>query len=186
MKVRLFAAAAVACFAMGCSDDDSEMMESTGDGDGDDGSLCAKYGGAESVASVVQTNVIGEIAADCRINTFFTSLSEKEFTRVHDCLTIQVQELFGCEGIVYEGSKDSNGKVCRNMVDAHQGLQISDGDFMALIEDVVAGLQDAGVAQADIDAAAPALLGMQEDIVEKDGVEDPTKLMCAAGGSGGM
>lgn len=186
MKARLFAAATVACFALGCSDNGSEMAEPTGDGDGDDGSLCAKYGGAANIATVVQTNVIGEIAADCRINTFFTSLSENEFTRVNDCLTIQVQELFGCSGITYEGSKDSNGKVCRSMVDAHRGLLISDGDFMALIEDVVAGLQDAGVAQADIDAAAPALLGMQADIVEKDGVDDPTKLMCAAGGSGGM
>jgi hypothetical protein len=130
--------------------------------------------------------VIGQIAADCRINTFFTSLSEDYFTRVNDCLTIQVHELFGCDGITYTGAKDSNGSECRSMADAHAGLGISKGDFDALIEDVVAALQAYNVEEADINAAAPALLGMESDIVE-DSSTDNTQAVCGggAGGTGG-
>lgn len=141
-------------------------------------SLCTKYGGPESVASVVQNQVIGAIAGDCRVNSFFTSLSQDSFTRVSDCLTLQVQELFGCEGFVYAGGEASNGLPCRSMTDAHMGLQISKGDFDALIEDVVAGLTEAGVEDEDIAAAAPALLGMEADIVEQADETDHTQDMC--------
>jgi hemoglobin len=130
--------------------------------------LCEKYGGADAVKSVVENDVIGTIAADCRINTFFTSLTNDGFGRVNDCLAIQVQELFGCDGVSYEGSIASNGLPCRSMTVAHQGLGISAADFDALIEDVVAGMTQAGVEEADIAAAAPALLGMEPDIVEDD------------------
>ena len=79
----------------------------------------------------------------------------------------QVQELFGCEGVTYAGSHASNGLPCRSMAKAHIGLQISQGDFDALIEDVVSALSAAGVTTEDIGLAAPALLGMQADIVEQ-------------------
>lgn len=146
--------------------------------------LCQKYGGADVVKSVVQNQVIGAIAEDCRINTFFTSLDEASFTRVGDCLTTQVQELFGCEGIMYQGAEASNGLRCRSMAEAHEGLDISKGDFDALIEDVVAGLTAAGVAPEDIAAAAPALLGMEPDIIESDSVEY-TQLACLMADDGG-
>jgi hypothetical protein len=146
-------------------------------------SLCAKYGGAGVVDSVVKNQVLGAIADDCRINVFFTSLTSDGLTRVADCLSIQVQELFGCEGVVYAGSEASNGLACRSMADAHLGLGISAGDFNALIEDVVAGLTAAGVEAADIGAAAPALLGMQDDIVE-DSDEGTTHMMCTVSDAG--
>ncbi len=162
---------------------ESDMIETTDTSETDTGepspdeSLCAKYGGADNVASVVQNNVIGAIAGDCRINTFFTSLTEDAFVRVNECLTIQVQELFGCDGIAYDGAEASNGLPCRSMKEAHLGLSISTGDFDALIEDVVAGLMEAGVEDEDIAAAAPALLGMEEDIVESEGAE-PSDMQC--------
>jgi hemoglobin len=173
----------------GCNGDEPPMNANGGGAAGESSSeteetLCAKYGGKDNVASVVQTQVLGAIAGDCRINTFFTSLSADGFTRVSDCLTIQVQELFGCEGIHYEGSEASNGLACRSMAQTHAGLGISTGDFDALIEDVVAGLGEAGIEEADIMAAAPALLGMKGDIVEVDDDEGATKDMCG-GGAGG-
>lgn len=170
------ALSAAACSADEGDDKGAAHRAAGGEANASD-SLCSKYGGAEQVASVVQTQVLGAIAADCRINTFFTTLGDDSFTRVKDCLTIQVQELFGCEGISYAGARASTGFECRSMADSHAGLGISEGDFVALIEDVVAGLQEAGVEQADIDAAAPALLGMQEDIVERAG-DEPTRAMC--------
>lgn len=168
----------------GCDGDDSSVGENAGSGGETSESgetLCAKYGGADNVAFVVQNQVIGAIAGDCRINTFFTSLSPDGFTRVGDCLTIQVQELFGCPGIRYEGAEASNGLACRSMVQAHAGLAISSGDFDALIEDVVAGLAEAGVEEADIMAAAPALLGLKDDIVEADGDTAATRDECSDG-----
>jgi hemoglobin len=147
-------------------------------------SLCAKYGGAANVAQVVRVNVIGAIAGDCRISSFFTSLSTDAFTRVEDCLTIQVQELFGCPGITYAGATASNGLACRSMAASHAGLGISTGDFDALIEDTVAGLTEAGVSAEDIGAAAPALLGLKPDIVEAPETNTPTRGICA-GGAGG-
>lgn len=197
---RMSVCAAVAMLAAAaCSDDDMEgtgnptttsgasssqaattgntSSASSGAGGGQQ-TLCEKYGGAEMVATVVSTNIVGTIAQDCRINVFFTSLSAQGLQHVSECLTIQVQELFGCAGITYAGSMDANGTACRDMVTTHAGLGISKGDFDALIEDAVAGLTDAGVDMADIQAAAPALLGMQGDIVEAPNETMPTQSSC--------
>lgn len=147
---------------------------------GGDKSLCAKYGGAANIEKVIKEKVVGEIAGDCRINTFFTTLPEPRLTRVADCLAIQGQELFGCPGIKYAGSKASNDLPCRDMKTSHMGLAISDADFAALIEDVAAGLTKAGVSSEDIGAAAPALLGLKPDIVEGTAM-GTTKSICDAG-----
>ena len=147
-------------------------------------SLCEKYGGEDNVAMVVENNVIGAIAADCRISAHFTELDADSFTHVVDCLSIQVEELFGCEGVSYVGSESSVGRACRSMIDAHQGLGISKGDFDALIEDVVSGLTEAGVEEADINAAAPVLLGLEDAIVEDTSTVE-TKAACEGGASAG-
>jgi hypothetical protein len=153
-------------------------------GTGSTETLCAKYGGAANVATVISTKVIPEIAGDCRINTFFTSLSTAGLNHVVECLSIQAQELFSCPGITYAGSRDSAGVACRSMTEAHRGLGISKGDFDALITDVVAGLTEAGVAQADIQMAAPALLGLEGAIVENDSTSN-SKAACDGGTDGG-
>jgi hypothetical protein len=142
-----------------------------------DGTLCGKYGGPMNIMTVMRENVLGEIAADCRVAGFFAPLRETTVGHIAECLGIMAQELFGCPGVVYEGSMSSYDKPCRDMRSAHLGLGISQGDFDALIEDVVVGLTAAGVEEADIMAAAPALLGMQGDIVESTSTT-PTKLTC--------
>ncbi|MCA9627719.1 MAG: hypothetical protein KC766_08640 [Myxococcales bacterium] len=153
-------------------------------GSGGDGSLCEKYGGANNVASVVKDNVFPAIAGDCRISAWFTSLTDNMQTHVLECLTIQTQEVFGCAGVTYAGSSSSVAP-CRSMSEAHANLGISDADFDALIEDVAAGLTEAGVEAADIQAAAPVLLGLKSDIVE-DTSGTNTKATCpASGGTGG-
>jgi hemoglobin len=162
----------------GSSSSSSSNAASTGTGGMGEMTLCEKYGGAANVATVVSTNIIGTIAQDCRINAFFTSLPPAGLTHVTECLTIQVQELFGCEGITYQGSMDSAGMPCRDMQTTHAGLGISKGDFDALIEDAAAGLTDAGVDMADIAAAAPALLAMEGDIVEDPNNTMPTQGTC--------
>lgn len=195
----------VAVTAYGCGDDDDDDDSSTGGsggtssggsagkggtssgGEGGSGTgaetLCEKYGGTDAVGSVVEDQVIGAIAADCRISPHFTSLSEDSFTHVVDCLSIQVESLFECEGVVYEGSESSVGRPCRTMEAAHEGLGISAGDFDALVEDVVSGMQEAGIEEADINSVAPTLLGLEPDIVEDESVE-PTQSICEGGAPG--
>jgi hypothetical protein len=142
--------------------------------------LCAKYGGAENVMSVMRNQVISEIAGDCRVNAFFAVLHPTILDHVGQCLGIMAQELFGCPGIVYAGSASSAGRECRDMTESHRGLKISQGDFDALLEDVVAGLAAAGVEQVDIAAAAPALLGMRDEIVES-AATTTTQEFCESG-----
>jgi hemoglobin len=173
----------------GCSDDDGGSKAGLDAGsdaavappDATAQSLCDKYGGAAAIDTVIRKKVIEEqIATDCRISPFFTTLTPTALGHVADCLSIQAQGLFGCTSatgtaITYAGSKDSKGVACRDMKSSHTGLGISKGDFDALIDDVAKGLTAAGVSSIDIGMAAPALVGMQSDIVEKPAVTTPTK-----------
>ncbi len=170
------------CFIGGaCGDDDANAMPAP---DAGGGTLCAKYGGPDAIKGAITQHVIPAIAADCRVNGFFASLSNDQLTRLSDCLSIQAQELFACEGITYAGAEASNGLQCRSMAAAHAGLGISGGDFDALIEDVVAGLGAAGVEADDIGAAAPALLGLKGDITEAPNDNDPSAPICSADDGG--
>jgi hypothetical protein len=188
----------VTCTMMACGSDDEDSKGGTGGtstgGSGGSGAsggtggsaggaqtLCQKYGGPGTVETAIGL-VVQEIGNDCRINSFFATAN---LAHVQGCLTIQAQELFQCEGITYAGS-DFEGTPCRSMKDAHAGLGIGKGDFDALIDDVVKGLTAAGVESADIQAAAPALLGMESDIVENASATDPTMSSCDGGtGDGG-
>ncbi len=141
--------------------------------------LCAKYGGTAAIGMVVDKNVVGTVAGDCRINSFFLALPAAELKHVDECLQIQVEELFGCPGVKYAGSKaPSDMNPCRDMKSIHAGMKVSQGDFDALIDDAAKGLKAAGVSDADIAAAAPALVGMAPDIVADSTNKMPTKTTC--------
>ncbi|MCC6622656.1 MAG: hypothetical protein IT385_15445 [Deltaproteobacteria bacterium] len=159
----------------GCADGASVASGADADvGRAEGASLCDEYGGPGVVSTVVQDLVIPEIAADCRVNQYFLALPPEALGHLAECLTIQVQELFGCEGVVYAGATDARGRACRSMAEAHAGLQLSKGDFDALIDDVVVAMTKAGIAEEHIAAAAPALLGMEGDIVAQPTIEAPT------------
>ncbi|HMJ16220.1 MAG TPA: hypothetical protein VK524_32625, partial [Polyangiaceae bacterium] len=138
--------------------------------------------GKAGVQSAVNA-AVSAVAGDCRINTFFTTLPETQLTHVVQCLTIQTQELFGCAGVSYLGSRDMAGVACRTMTEAHRDLNISDADFDAFIEDVVAGLTTAGVSSEDIGRAAPTLLGLKPTIVTPDAGAGLTQGECRDGGT---
>jgi hemoglobin len=175
----------------GCGDDESVAVVSSsstsGGGGGAGGAapqtLCAKYGGPAAIAAAINQHVVPTIADDCRIGAFFAPLTTRALVHVDECLAIQAQELFECPGVSYEGSSDSFGDECRDMATAHNGLGISDGDFDALLEDVTAGLQAAGVSDDDIAVVAPTLGGLRDPIVE---VSTPgvTREACSPGTSG--
>ena len=124
--------------------------------------LCTKYGGYGTV-EVVIADLVSTLVADCRISRFFTTLSETAVHHLVDCLVKQVAVLMRCPGIRYD--VDNDGAECRDMTAAHKGLSIRQGDFDALVEDLVAVLRKDGVSTEDIDALAPSILALAPDIV---------------------
>ena len=124
--------------------------------------LCTKYGGYGTV-EVVIADLVATLVADCRISRFFTTLSDAAVHHLGDCLVKQVAVLMRCPGIRYD--VDNDGADCRDMATAHKGLSIRQGDFDALVEDLVAVLRKDGVTTADIDSLAPTILALAPDIV---------------------
>jgi hypothetical protein len=144
-------------------------LDASLDASPDANTLCSKYGGAPGVERAIKQFVLEELATDCEVGLHFTMLPANRLARFSDCLSYQAQELFGCPGVKYEGSKSPNGLPCRDMKSAHAGLRLSTGDFDAVLADLASGLLKAGVSQDDIEAVAPALLGLETEIVESPG-----------------
>ena len=127
-------------------------------------------------------DLVGVLVADCRISTFFTSLTPARQKHLGDCLTKQVAVLLRCPGIKYD--VDNNGVDCREMKAAHHGLAIRQSDFDALIGDLVTTLKTDGVSDDDIKALSPALLFLKTDIVTNSAPE-LSKGICKDGGADG-
>ena len=140
--------------------------------------LCTKYGGYRTM-EVVVGHLFGALVADCRISRFFTVLTNERQGHLYDCLVKQVAVVMGCPGIKYD--VDNAGVSCRDMVTSHKGLSIRGADFDALVEDLVTVMLKDGVAQADIDAVAPRLLALRDDIVTNS-APSHGKSICDAGG----
>lgn len=140
--------------------------------------LCTKYGGYGTIETVVG-DLFGALVADCRISRFFTGLTTERKGHLYDCLVKQVAVTMGCPGIKYD--VDNAGLDCRDMVSSHKGLSIRSADFDALIQDLVTVMLKDGVAQADIDAVAPSLLALRNDIVTNS-APSHGKAVCDAGG----
>ena len=139
--------------------------------------LCTKYGGFATV-QVVVSDLVGALVADCRISRFFTTLSAERVGHLHDCLVKQVAVVMRCPGIKYD--IDNAGVECRDMKTAHKGISIRQADFDALVQDLVTVLARDGVAQADIDALAPSVLALRDDIVTNS-APDTSRSICDAG-----
>lgn len=139
--------------------------------------LCTKYGGFGTV-QVVVNDLVGALVADCRISRFFTTLTAERVGHLHDCLVKQVAVVMRCPGIKYD--IDNAGVECRDMKTAHKGISIRQADFDALVQDLVTVLAKDGVAQADIDALAPSVLALRDDIVTNS-APDTSRSICDAG-----
>jgi hemoglobin len=114
-------------------------------------SLYDRLGGKPAITAVVD-DFIGNVAADTRINKRFGGA---DIPRLKTMLVDQICEATGgpCK---YRGA---------NMVDAHKGMKITDGEFTALVEDLVKSLDKFKVPAKEKNELLSALGGMKPQIV---------------------
>ena len=115
--------------------------------------LYDRLGGKPAIQAVVD-DFIGNVAADRRINERF---AKADIPRLKTMLVDQICQASGgpCK---YTGA---------NMVDAHKGMNITDGEFNALVEDLVKSLDKFKVPAQEKSELLGALGGMKPQIVGK-------------------
>ena len=137
--------AAVALAATGCASMDS--------GNAPKQPLYDRLGGKGAIQAVVD-DFIGNVAADARINQRFANA---DIPRLKTKLVEQICEASGgpCK---YTGA---------TMLDAHRGMNVTDGEFNALVEDLVKSLDKFKVPSQEKGELLSALGGMKPQIVGK-------------------
>jgi hemoglobin len=137
--------ALVALVAAGCASMESGGMAQK--------SLYDRLGGKPAIQAVVD-DFIGNVAGDARINQRFANAN---IPRLKTMLVDQICEASGgpCK---YTG---------QNMVDAHRGMNIRDGEFTALVEDLIKSLDKFKVPAQEKNELLTALGGMKPQIVGK-------------------
>ncbi len=114
-------------------------------------SLYDRLGGIDAIRAVVH-DFRARVAADSRINGFFRGV-----------------DLDSLEKLIGDQICQATGGPCvyggRTMLAAHQGLNIQEGDFNALVEDLTAALDHFNVATREKDELLSALATMKPDIV---------------------
>ncbi len=120
--------------------------------------LYDRLGGSAGVTAVVDA-FVANVSADTRINKYFqriagdTAATEGFKRKLADQL---------CQG---------TGGPCTysglDMKSAHQGMNLTDADFDALVENLVKALDSAGVSQRNKDELLAVLAPMRADIVTK-------------------
>jgi hemoglobin len=113
--------------------------------------LYDRLGGKPAIQAVVD-DFIGNVAGDGRINRRFANAN---IPRLKTMLVDQICEASGgpCK---YAGA---------TMVDAHRGMSITDGEFTALVEDLVKSLDKFKVPAPEKNELLAALGGMKPQIV---------------------
>jgi hemoglobin len=119
-------------------------------------SLYARLGELDSITAVVGS-FVARCAADDRISAKF---ARTDVPRLKKMLVDQVCEATGGP-CTYAG---------RGMREAHDGMEVTAGEFDALVEDLVATLDEFGVPKAEQDELLGLLGPMRDEIVE---IESP-------------
>jgi hemoglobin len=125
-------------------------------------SLYERLGGINAITAVVE-NFRDRVAGDDRINQKF---AKTDLGRLRKMLIDQVCEAAGgpCR---YTG---------RSMKDAHTGMKVTGGEFDALVQDLVATLNQFKVGKNEQDELLGVLGPLKADIVEVESTEVGTPL----------
>jgi hemoglobin len=126
------------------------------------GSLYERLGGINAITAVVE-NFRDRVAGDNRINQKF---AKTDLGRLRKMLIDQVCEAAGgpCR---YTG---------RSMKDAHAGMNVTSGEFEALVADLVASLDQFKVGKREQGEVLGVLGPLKADIVEVESSEVGTPL----------
>jgi len=125
-------------------------------------SLYERLGGLDAINAVVDS-FVARCAGDERINPKF---ARTEVPRLKKMLVDQVCEATGGP-CTYTG---------RDMRETHDGMGVTAGEFGALVEDLVATLDEFDVPKAEQDELLGLLAPMRGDIVEVESPETGTPL----------
>ena len=115
-------------------------------------SLYERLGGKDAITAVID-DFVARCAADARINGKF---ARTDVPRLKASLVDQVCEATGGP-CTYRG---------RDMRTTHDGMQVTAGEFEALVGDLVATLDQFHVPEAEKNELVGALAPMRSDIVE--------------------
>jgi hemoglobin len=125
-------------------------------------SLYERLGGLDAVTAVVDS-FVARCAGDDRINGKF---ERTDIPRLKKMLVDQVCEATGGP-CTYIG---------RDMRQTHDGMEVTAGEFDALVEDLVGTLDEFDVPKADQDELLALLGPMRSEIVEVESPETGTPL----------
>ena len=125
-------------------------------------SLYERFGGLGAITAVVDS-FVARCAGDDRINGKF---GRTDVPRLKKMLVDQVCEATGSP-CTYTG---------RGMRETHDGMEVTAGEFDALVEDLVATLDEFDVPKAEQDELLGLLGPMRGDIVEVESPETGTPL----------
>ncbi len=115
-------------------------------------SLFERLGGLDAITAVVDS-FVARCAGDDRINGKF---ARTDIPRLKKMLVDQVCEAAGGP-CTYIG---------RGMRETHDGMAVTDGEFDALVEDLVATLNEFNVPEAEQQELLGVLAPMHDEIVE--------------------
>ena len=125
-------------------------------------SLYERLGGLEAITLVIDS-FVARCAGDDRINRKF---ARTDIPRLKKMLVDQVCEAAGGP-CTYAG---------RSMRETHDGMAVTDGEFGALVEDLVATLNELDVPEAEQQELLGVLGPMRDEIVEIPSSETGTTL----------
>jgi hemoglobin len=128
-------------------------------------SLYERLGGLEAINAVVEA-FVARCAGDERISPKFV---RTDIPRLKKMLVDQVCDATGGP-CTYTG---------RDMRETHDGMGVTAAEFDALVEDLVATLEQFGVPKAEQDELLGLLAPMRGDIVEVESPETGTPLPAA-------
>ena len=124
--------------------------------------LYERLGGKDAITAVVD-DFVARCAGDGRINSKF---ARTDIPRLKRMLVDQICQASGGP-CTYQG---------RDMRETHDGMGVTAGEFDALVEDLVATLNQFGVPKDAQDQLLGVLGPMRSDIVEEESSETGTPL----------
>jgi hemoglobin len=121
-----------------------------------DKTLCERLGGTPAISAVVDS-FAGKVLKDDRINKKF---AKSDANRLVTNLKGQIGAAAKCPGVTYKG---------KNMKNTHKNMGCTEGEFNAVVEDLVKTLDEFKVPEKEKGELLAVLGPMKKDIVGKPG-----------------